>query len=38
MSFMEAEFEMLDTNHDGFVDAKDMEKSQFQLRRGAVGK
>ena len=30
MNFMEAEFDRLDTNHDGFVDAKDMEKSQLQ--------
>jgi len=30
MSFMDAEFDRLDTNHDGFVDAKDMEKSQIQ--------
>jgi uncharacterized membrane protein YdfJ with MMPL/SSD domain len=30
MSFMGAEFDRLDTNHDGFVDAKDMEKSQVQ--------
>lgn len=30
MSFMEAEFDRLDTNHDGFVDAKDMEKGQLQ--------
>lgn len=30
MTFMEAEFDRLDTNHDGFVDVKDMEKSQIQ--------
>jgi hypothetical protein len=38
ISFMEMEFDRLDTNHDGLVDAKDLEQSQFQLRRGAVGK
>jgi predicted nucleotidyltransferase len=38
MGFMEREFDRLDTNHDGFVDVKDMEKSQFQVRHGAVGK
>ena len=30
MRFMEAEFDHLDTNHDGYVDVKDMEKSQFR--------
>ncbi len=30
MRFMEAEFDRLDTNHDGFIDVKDMEKSQIQ--------
>ena len=30
MSFMEAEFDRLDTNHDGFVDVKDMERSQIK--------
>jgi hypothetical protein len=37
-SFMDREFDRLDTNHDGFVDVKDLEKSQFQVRHGAVGK
>ncbi len=30
MRFMEAEFDRLDTNHDGFIDVKDMEKSRIQ--------
>jgi hypothetical protein len=30
MNFMSAEFDRLDTNHDGFVDVKDLEKSQIQ--------
>jgi len=30
MSFMSAEFDRLDTNHDGLVNVKDMEKSQIQ--------
>ena len=30
MSFMEAEFERLDTNKDGFVEVKELEKSQVQ--------
>jgi hypothetical protein len=29
MSFMEAEFDRLDTNKDGYVDVKDLEKSQL---------
>jgi hypothetical protein len=29
MSFMEKEFDRLDTDHDGYVNAKDMEKSQL---------
>lgn len=31
MSFMEAEFDRLDTNHDGYVDAKDLEQSQLRV-------
>jgi EF hand domain-containing protein len=38
MSFMEREFDRLDTNHDGFVDVKDLEHSQFHVGHGAVGK
>jgi hypothetical protein len=30
MTFMDAEFDRLDTNHDGFVDVKDLEKSRIQ--------
>jgi hypothetical protein len=30
MSFMAAEFDRLDTNHDGFVDVKDLEQSQIK--------
>ena len=30
MSFMEAEFDRLDTNKDGYVDAKDLEQSQLR--------
>ena len=30
MSFMEAEFNRLDTNHDGLVNVKDMGNSQIQ--------
>jgi len=30
MKFMGAEFDRLDTNHDGFVDVRDMQKSQIQ--------
>ncbi len=31
MSFMEEEFDRLDTDKDGYVDAKDLEKSQLRL-------
>ena len=30
MKFMEAEFDRLDTNHDGFVDVKDMAQAQIK--------
>lgn len=30
MTFMEEEFDRLDTNHDGYVNAKDLEKAQIQ--------
>ena len=30
MNFMSAEFDRLDTNHDGFVNVKDMERSQIK--------
>lgn len=30
MDFMSKEFDRLDTNHDGFVNVKDMEESQIQ--------
>jgi hypothetical protein len=30
LSFMEEEFDRLDTNHDGYVDAKDLEQSQLR--------
>jgi hypothetical protein len=29
---MEAKFDRIDTSHDGFVDANDLEKSQFNVR------
>ena len=31
MSFMEEEFDRMDTDKDGYVDAKDLEKSQLRL-------
>ena len=31
MSFMEAEFDRLDTDHDGYVNAKDLEQSQLRI-------
>ena len=35
MAFMEAEFDRLDTNHDGVLDVKELEQSQLvQTRRG----
>ena len=38
MRFMEAEFERLDTNHDGELDVKELTKSQMRVHRAYVGK
>lgn len=36
MDFMEAEFDRLDTNHDGVLDVKELEQSQLmQAHRGS---
>jgi hypothetical protein len=37
MAFMAAEFDRLDVNHDGELDVKEMENSQFAVaRRGGT--
>ena len=39
MKFMEAEFDRLDTNKDGYVDVKDLDRSQLRpVPFSAVGK
>ena len=38
MKFMEAEFERLDTNHDGELDVKELTQSQMRVHRAYVGK
>jgi len=38
MKFMEAEFDRLDTNHDGELDVKELTQSQMRVHRAYVGK
>ena len=38
MKFMEAEFNRLDTNHDGELDVKELTQSQMRVHRAYVGK
>jgi hypothetical protein len=38
MKFMEAEFERLDTNHDGELDVKELTQSRMRMHPSAVGK